>query len=219
MRNVKAYLLKSLLMSSLLAFPVAVVAAGGSIAKGESLSAECTACHGSDGNSPAPSFPTIAGLGEKYLLKQLQDIKSEARVVPEMAGLLDNKSEQSLADLAAYYAAQSMKLTGSKEMQVRINSGAKVDGLELGERLYRAGNLETNVPSCSGCHSPTGQGNAPAGFPRLGGQHADYIVKQLKAFRAGERTNDGDSQVMRSIAKHMSDAEIEAVANYIAGLN
>jgi len=218
MRNVRAYLLKSLLVSSLLVFPVAVFAVG-SVTKGESLSVECVACHGSDGNSSAPSFPTIAGLGEKYLLKQLKDIKNQARVVPEMAGLLDNKSEQSLADLAAYYAVQPMQLTGSKEMQVRINSGAKVDALELGERLYRAGNLETNVPSCSGCHSPTGQGNSPAGFPRLSGQHADYIVKQLKAFRAGERTNDGDSQVMRSIAKHMSDAEIAALANYIAGLN
>jgi len=205
-------------MSSLFVFPAAVFAKG-DVTKGESLSAECTACHGEDGNSSAPSFPSISGLGEKYLLKQLKDIKSKARDIPEMAGLLDNKNEQSLSDLAAYYAAQPMLLTGSKEMEVRINSGAKVDALALGKQIYRAGNLETNVPSCSGCHSPTGQGNAPAGFPRLGGQHADYIVKQLKAFRAGERVNDGESRVMRSVAKLMSDAEIIAVANYIAGLN
>lgn len=203
--------------------------AEGNIDNGEAIAkAECTACHGADGNSAAPMFPKIAGLGERYLLKQLRDIKNATdsgdakkskRAVPEMVGLLDDKSEQELQDLAAYYAAQPMQLTGAKELKVQVNSGAQVDALKLGARVYRAGNLETGVPACTGCHSPRGLGNAPAGYPRLSGQFAEYVEKQLRDFRAGNRTNDGDSMVMREAAQHMSDAEIKAVANFIAGLN
>jgi len=195
------------------------VNAAGDAAKGEALVASCAACHGADGNSAMANFPKIAGLGEKYLLKQLQDIKTGARAVPEMAGQLDASSEQNLADMAAFFAAKTTQLSGSKEQQVQLNSGLKTDGLKLGSKLYRGGNMESGVPACSGCHSPTGQGNAPAGYPRLSGQHADYVAKQLRDFRAGNRTNDGDAQVMRGVAQYMSDAEIDAVANFIAGLN
>ncbi|EGG94966.1 Cytochrome c4 [gamma proteobacterium IMCC1989] len=191
----------------------------GDAESGKALSASCAACHGNDGNSPAPSFPKIAGLGEKYLYKQLQDIQSGARAIVAMTGQLDNKSEQDLKDLAAYFDSQAMQLSGAKEMKVKVNSGIEVDALALGERVYRAGNSEVGVPSCMGCHSPRGLGNAPAGYPRLSGQYAEYIALQLRNFRAGERTNDGDSKIMRSVAEHMSDAEIDAVANYISGLN
>lgn len=191
----------------------------GDPAAGEAQAAACTACHGADGNSPAPNFPKIAGLGEKYLTKQLKDIQSGERKVIEMAGLLDGKSEQNLKDLAAFFNSKTMQLSGAKPQKVRINAGIEVDGLELGARVFRAGNLNTGVPACTGCHSPKGMGNEPAGYPRLSGQYSEYIAKQLRAFRAGERTNDGDSRVMRQVAEHMSDAEIDAVANYISGLN
>lgn len=193
--------------------------AEGDAAAGESKAAPCAACHGADGNSPAAIYPSLAGLGGKYLLKQMQEINTGDREVPEMAGQLDSLSEQDLEDIAAYYAGQEMSLTGAEELTVTVNSGDQVDGLVLGEALYRFGNADSGVPACSGCHSPTGQGNAPAAYPHLGGQHADYIAKQLQAFRAGERTNDGETQVMRSVAQYLSDAEIAAVANYIAGLH
>jgi cytochrome c553 len=186
---------------------------------GKALAASCAGCHGNDGNSPAPSFPKIAGLGEKYILKQLHDIQSGSRPIVEMTGQLDVKSEQDLKDLAAYFDSQTIQLSGAKEQKVKVNSGIEVNGLTLGAKIYRAGNAEVGTPSCAGCHSPRGLGNAPAGYPRLGGQYAEYIAKQLRAFRAGERTNDGDSSTMRSVAEHMSDAEIDAVANYISGLN
>ncbi len=222
----KNLVLKTFLSVSLLGLSFGAFA-GGDVANGEAIAKkECVACHGENGNSGTPMFPKLAGLGEKYLLKQLLDIqngdgkdpKEPSRMINEMAGLLDSKSEQELKDVAAYYAAQSMQLSGAKELEVQVNSGAKVDGLKLGARVYRAGNLETGVPACTGCHSPSGLGNAPAGFPRLGGQHADYIAAQLKAFRAGDRTNDGEA-VMREVAKKMSDAEIIAVSNFISGLN
>ncbi|WP_020208665.1 c-type cytochrome [Gilvimarinus chinensis] len=207
-----------------------VASAAGDATAGADKVAVCAACHGSDGNSPAPTFPKIAGLGEAYLLKQLHDIQdwdkatgedkaTVGRAIPEMTGILSALSDQDLADIAAFYAGQTMQLSGAKELTVKVNSGAEVDALQLGEHLYRAGNLETGVPACIGCHSPTGQGNEPAAYPRLGGQYAEYIEKQLRAFRGGERTNDGEASIMRMAAKNLSDAEIKAVANYIAGLN
>lgn len=223
------YLVKHLLV----ALGALVVAQGASAAgdpdAGADKVAMCSACHGADGNSLAPSFPKLADLGQEYLFKQLMDIRawdrasgdakaSTGRPVPQMTGMVQGLSDQDLADIAAYYAEQTMQLTGAKEIQVRTNSGEMVDGLKLGEQIYRAGNMETGVPACTGCHSPAGQGNAPAGFPRLSGQYPEYIAAQLRAFRAGERTND-ENMMMRLTAENLSDAEIDAVANYIGGLN
>ena len=189
-----------------------VVAQTGDAAAGEALTATCAACHGADGNSAAPTFPKLAGLGEKYLLKQLKDIRDGARPVPTMVGQVDNMSDQDLANIAAYYDAQP-------------RSGGQADPalVELGEKIYRAGVAERKVAACAGCHSPQGKGNAPAGFPPLAGQHADYIAAQLKAYRKGYedesgRTNDGDSMIMRTNAFGLSDKEIEAVASYASGL-
>ncbi len=193
--------------------------AGGDAAAGEGKVAVCAACHGADGNSLAPNFPKLAGLGEKYLLKQLQDIKAGTRPVVEMTGLLDNSSDQDLADMAAFFASKPMQLSGAKEIRLRVNAGIEVDGLALGQKIYRAGNPVVGTPACTGCHSPRGLGNEPAGYPRLSGQHPDYIEKQLRAFRAGERVNDGDQKIMRQVAEYLSDADIKALANYIAGLN
>ena len=184
----------------------------GDAAAGEANAVVCGACHGADGNSMTP-FPKLAGQGAKYLYKQLQDIRDGARPIPTMIGQLDGKSDQQLADLAAFYAAQAR--TGGK---------TDPDLLELGEKVYRAGIAERGVAACTACHSPTGQGNAPAGYPALGGQHAQYIADQLRAYRKGYeddtgRTNDGDTKIMRDTAFGLSDKEIEAVASYAAGLH
>ncbi|HSC75469.1 MAG TPA: c-type cytochrome [Pseudomonadales bacterium] len=195
---------------------VAVPVLAGDAAAGKALTTACAACHGADGNSMAPTFPKLAGQGDKYLLKQLQDIKAGTRVVPEMTGQLTNFSATDLENIAAYFSSKEMALAGSKDDK---------ELLELGAKIYLAGNKDVGVPACAGCHSPTGAGNAPAGFPKLGGQHADYIAKQLRDFRAGAeytdkgRHNDGDNRVMRGGVARMSDREIDAVANYIAGLH
>lgn len=227
--------MKNLLKHALFSLGLVAVAQGafaaGDAKAGADKVAVCAACHGPDGNSPLPTFPKLAGLGEKYLLKQLQDIQAwdleadaekkptTGRAVPEMTGMLRDLGEQDLQDVAAYFASQAIQLSGAKEIQVKVNSGLMVDGLELGEKVYRAGNLANGVPACTGCHAPDGHGNAPAGFPRLSGQYAEYVEKQLLAFRSGNRTNDGDQMIMRLVAEKMSDAEIKAVANFIAGLN
>jgi cytochrome c553 len=211
------------MMKRLAALLISVVAsaafAQGNADNGEALSNQCAACHGADGNSLNPVWPKIAGQGEKYLLKQLRDTKAGERSIPEMAGIVANLSDQDLQDLAAYYAQGSMQL-----------SGANADDAELlaeGEQLFRGGDSERGVAACIGCHSPTGMGNAPAGYPRLSGQHPDYVAAQLHAFRTGAddpenpdaRINDGDSRMMRDVAATLSDRQIRALANYIGGVN
>ncbi|TXS93684.1 cytochrome c4 [Parahaliea maris] len=199
------------LMMGLSQAAIAATPAGNADA-GKDLVVACGACHGADGNSPAPSFPKLAQQNERYLFKQLQDIRDGARPVPTMAGQLDGKSDQQLADMAAYFAAQP-----------RSGSQTNPDLLALGAKVYRSGVAERGVPACMACHSPNGKGNAPAGFPSLAGQHADYIASQLQMYRKGYedetgRTNDGDTRIMRTTAFGLSDKEIEAVSSYAAGL-
>ena len=192
--------MNKLLVSLMLTLGVTGFAqAAGDAAAGQTKVAVCAACHSADGNSVAPNFPKLAGQGERYLLKQLQDIKSGDRQVIEMTGILTNLSDQDMADIAAYYASQSTS--------VGTADPAK---LEVGQALYRGGKLDEGLPACTGCHSPTGSGNAAAGFPHLGGQHAQYIAKQL---------TDGDTMPMRAIAGKLSNKDIEAISSYIQGLH
>jgi len=206
--------MNKLLVSLLLTLGVTGVAqaAGtalvGDAAAGQAKTAVCGACHGPDGNSMAPNFPKLAGQGDKYLLKQLHEIKDGKREVLEMTGMLTNLSDQDLADIAAYFSSQKGSV-GAADAKL----------VERGQALFRGGDVEKGLPACTGCHSPDGQGNAPAGFPHLGGQHAGYIEKQLPAFREGDRTNDGDTMVMRSIAAKLSNKDIKALASYIQGLH
>lgn len=201
--------MNKLIVSLLLTLGITGMAhAAGDAKAGQAKAAVCGACHGPDGNSAAPNFPKLAGQGERYLLKQLKDIKAGNRTVLEMTCLLNNLSDQDLADIAAYFASQHGSVGAADPKLV-----------DRGQALFRGGNLETGMPACTGCHGPDGAGNAAAGFPHLGGQHAQYIAKQLTAFREGERTNDGDSQIMRAIAAKLSNKDIEAVSTYIQGLH
>ena len=208
--------MNKLIVSLLLTLGItgAAVAAEGPVkgdaTAGQAKAAVCGACHGPDGNSPAPNFPKLAGQGERYLTKQLHDIKDGKRTVLEMTGLLTNLSDQELADLAAYFASQKGSVGAADPKLVA-----------RGEKLFRGGDLEKGLPACTGCHSPNGAGIAAAGFPHLSGQHATYIAKQLTDFRKEEagRANDGDAAIMRSIARKLSDEDIAAVSSYIQGLH
>lgn len=193
----------------------------GDATAGQTKAAACGACHGADGNNPG-GFPRLAGQNAKYTFKQLQDFKAGKRVNPTMQGMAAPLSEQDMADLAAYYAEQKSG-----------HGAAKADLAKKGEKIYRGGNAKTRLAACSGCHNPAGKGNDPAGFPRLGGQHADYIKAQLIAFRAAgrndtvadpaqKRVNDaakpGELGPMQMVAAKLSDEEIEAVSSFLAGL-
>jgi cytochrome c553 len=196
------------LLGSLLLISAAAGAVEGDPAKAQTLATGvCAACHGTDGNSLIPINPSLAGQLPGYLYKQLRDFKSGARKNAIMAGMVAGLSDEDMRNLAAYFAAQKPR-PGVAHDAAAANTGQKV---------YRAGNAGSGLPACAGCHSPNGAGIAVQ-FPRLKGQHLDYMLTQLKAFRAGERDND-PSSMMRTIAGRMSDQDMQAVAEYIAGLN
>jgi cytochrome c553 len=208
-------LVKTLAWAMLVSGVAVTAQAAGDAAAGKAKSAVCAACHGADGNSSIPSFPNLAGQSANYSAKQLRDMKSGARTVPEMAAIVAPLSDQDMLDLAAYFAAQKPKIGAADPALV-----------ELGERIYRAGNPETDVSACAACHGAKGDGMPTAGFPALAGQHAAYTEKQLKAFRAAgredetgaRRDNDGETMMMRSTAARLSDKEIKALSSYINGL-
>jgi cytochrome c553 len=183
-----------------------VALAAGDPTAGKAKSAACAACHNADGNSTVTQYPKLAGQSADYLLKQLQEYKSGARVNAIMAGMVAPLSPQDMEDLAAYFASQ------------QVARGAADPALApAGEAIFRGGNLISGVSACMACHGAAGAGNPAAKFPALAGQHAEYTETQLKAFRAMERAND-PGQMMRSVAARMTDPEIKAVASYVQGL-
>jgi cytochrome c553 len=196
-------------IASLLVFVSAHALAEGDAAAGQAKSAVCAACHGADGNSMVPNWPKLAGQHEQYLVRQISLIQSGARMVPEMMAIVPGLSAQDIADLAAYFAAQTKSGGVADESKV-----------ELGERIFRAGNAESGVPACMACHGPAGEGNPLAGYPALAGQQAVYTANILNRFRAGENWGEEDaaSQVMNGVAAELTDDEIDAVASYIQGL-
>ncbi len=184
------------------------VAAAGDATAGKARAAACAGCHGPDGNSAAPNFPKLAGQHAGYLVKQLRDFKAgQTRKDPVMQGQAAGLSEQDMADIAAFYAGQKTSPGAAAE-----------DKVALGEKIYRGGNKTSGVAACSACHGPRGMGNPLANFPRLAGQHAQYVAKALRDFKSGARSNDA-GRMMRDVAAKMTDAEIEAVASYVAGLH
>ncbi len=182
--------------------------AAGDANAGKDKAMMCTACHGTDGNSLAPMWPKLSGQHASFMVKQLVDFKSGARKDDTMNGMAAALSDQDMADIAAFFASNT-RSTGTAADAVKAAAGKKI---------YTAGNSATGVSACMACHGPSGAGNPGAGFPSVNSQYSTYVVKALKDFRSGARTNDA-GMMMQSIAKKMSDAEIESVAEYVAGLN
>lgn len=175
------------------------------LAKGEaSYTATCAACHGADGNSTVPIQPKLSQQHPQYTVKQLQEFKSGRRKDPVMQGFASALSEADMRNIAYWVTTKQGKPGFAKDKAL----------VTLGEQIYRGGIADRKIAACAGCHSPNGAG-IPAQYPRLSGQHADYTVKQLIAFRDGGRQN---SQPMMDVASKMNDREIRAVADYIAGL-
>jgi len=190
---------------ALAATPAAAPATKPDLARGQAISTQvCAACHTADGSRGSPANPILAGQHREYLLKQLQEFKSGKRNNAIMKGFASTLSDDDMKHVTAFYASKSAKPGFAKNK----------DSVKLGEKIYRAGIADKAVPACAGCHSPNGAG-IPAQYPRIGGQHADYAEAQLVAFRGGARANNVE---MTAIAARLSDVEIKAVADYVAGL-
>lgn len=207
----------TLAMVALAGCALALPALAQSGAKGDPAKAQqtatqvCGGCHGPDGNSPTSANPNLAGQHAAYITKQLTNFKSAdgkpaERASPVMNGMVAALSPEDMKNLGAYFAGQGPKPGIAKDKEL----------VALGQKIYRGGDLGRGIPACAGCHSPNGAG-IPAQYPRLAGQHPDYTVAQLKGFRSGERAND-PQKMMRAIAAKMTDREIQAVAEYLAGL-
>ena len=180
--------------------------AAGSVEAGQAKAATCGACHGMDGNSLNPEWPNLAGQHAGYIEHQLRAFKSGERMNDLMSPMAMILSDEDMADLAAFFASQ--KVRGGE---------TEPSKLALGERVYRAGNVQKGVIACAGCHGPNGRGNPLAGYASIQGQHAVYVANQLRAYRSGARATD-PNQMMRNVAALLSDEEIDAVASYVQGL-
>jgi cytochrome c553 len=181
-------------------------------AKGQAIAAQvCVACHAGDGNSPLAANPKLAGQIPEYLAKQLANFKPQGgkkaeRDNPIMAGMVANLSDADMKNIAAYYGSQKLKPAAATDKELAA----------LGQKLYRGGKAASGVAACSGCHGPAGAG-VPSQYPRISGQFAEYVEAQLKAFRSGDRANDPNG-MMRGVAARLSDREIKALSEYVAGL-
>lgn len=224
--------LLTLSISLVLSTTAAIVHAESDVKAGKQQAAACAGCHGADGNSPVASFPKLAGQHASYLIKELNALKKGSRNAPMMAPLAMGLDDKSMADLAAFYASQTISSNPmpilplgeddedeededaialiKKAQQEKLN-----DLLAKGADLYRNGNLETKVSACIACHGVNGEGNQPASFPVLKGQHADYLLKTLVDFKKGERDNNPEN-MMNMIAKKMTEEEIQAVSYYLS---
>jgi cytochrome c553 len=203
------------LLAGTLFFPAAFAQgpAQADLAKAQQTASQvCAACHAADGNSTLSANPVLAGQHAEYLLKQLTDFRSQGgkpaeRSNPIMAGMVANLSAEDMRGLAAFFESQKPKLRAARDAELA----------KFGQAIYRGGIRSKSIAACTACHAPNGAG-LPAQFPRLSGQHAEYTVAQLKAFRAGERANDSN-RIMRMVAERLSDKEIAAVSEYISGLH
>ncbi|RQP23163.1 c-type cytochrome [Piscinibacter terrae] len=204
-----AFLLSGFLLSlaatTAFANEAAPASAKPDIAKGQAKSTEvCGACHTNDGSRGSPANPILQGQHADYIVKQLSEFKADKRSNPVMKGFASGLTEQDMKNVAAFYASKQAKPGFAKSK----------DSVALGEKIYRGGLADRSIAACAGCHGPNGAG-IPAQYPRLAGQHSDYTYAQLVAFQAGTRKN---SPQMAGVAAKMTDKEIKAVADYIAGL-
>ncbi|MEX0915432.1 MAG: c-type cytochrome [Wenzhouxiangellaceae bacterium] len=195
---------------ALITFSISTAMAAGDPQAGESKAGVCAACHGMDGNSQIPQWPKLAGQHETYLARQTRMVRDQQRDVPQMYPIVMNLSDADIDDISAWYASRTIKSGVADEAVV-----------EQGRTLYHAGNPDSGIPACMGCHGPTGNGIPGAGFPMLRAQHADYTADRLRRYRNGETNGEDDpySEIMVAVSKNLTDAEIDAVSSYIEGLH
>jgi cytochrome c553 len=192
---------------------IGVLASAGALAQtasaeaGQAKSAICASCHGIDGNSVTPEWPSLAGQHESYIVRQLEAYRNGERQDAGMQNFAALLTQQDMHDIAAYFSSQSPHVKGADPALV-----------SLGEEIYRGGLPDRAIPACIACHGPTGSGNPLAAYPRLGSQHATYTLATLRAYGSGARRSDGEAQTMRNVAEHLLEDEMRAVASYLQGL-
>jgi cytochrome c553 len=178
----------------------------GSVEAGAAKAVVCQACHGANGNSTNPEWPSLAGIGADYITEQLKNFKEGKRTNPVMMPNVANLKDDDMADLGAYFDSLT-------------NTGLEADPSywQAGEKLYRGGDAARGIPACMACHGPTGRGNEPAKSPALRGQQSVYLAKQLNDYASGARAT-GPNGIMQTIAKRLSPDDIRNLASYLQGI-
>lgn len=213
--------LQTLSIALALASAASILHAEGNISAGKQKAASCTSCHGDNGNSMVATFPKLAQQHSSYLERQLRAFKDGSRSDPMMSAMALALTDEDMADISAYYAAQKISenpmpvLASDDENEKPANDKDIQTLIAQGSNLYRNGNLTSEVSACIACHGPFGEGNKPASFPALKSQHADYLIKTLTDFKTGSRSNNPEN-IMHMITKKMTDEEIKAVSYRIS---
>ena len=205
MKNIFAALALTVLYSGIAAADGIVE---GDADAGEAKAITCAACHGQDGNSVNPVWPSIAGQHATYIVEQLQAFKGGSRNEPLMLGQVMMLNDEDMRNLAVFYSAKAPAAKSVSDPSI----------VDRGERIYRGGDRENRTSACIACHGPTGRGNPAASVPMIRGQYAEYAAQQLRAYASGARSSDGPTRVMRDIAATLSEEDIVAVASYMQGL-
>lgn len=195
---------KLFLFATLFGLPLVMTATS---AETPAAAASCVACHGANGVSPAPIWPSLAGQGSNYIVAQIKAFKAGVRSDPSMSQMVAQLSDSDMKVVGDHFASLPAEIAPMGD-----------EDFSAAEKLFRGGDAGRNLPACMACHGPSGAGNAPAAFPALRGQHPTYTISQLKAYRDGSRTTDAQ-EVMRDIAAKMTDAEIESLARYVSSLH
>ncbi len=190
---------------------------------GQTKASACAACHGADGNSAVPTYPRIAGQSERYIAKQMALIASGQRAGTAVAMLpfVQNLNAQDMRDIGAYFATQKGGAGLSDDTAIADGPYKGMKFYEVGQQLYRAGDAGRGIPACMACHGPTGAGNPGPAYPHVGGQHQEYVVARLQAYRAGTTAEKDPAHfhIMAQVAKSLTDQDIQSLASYLQGLH
>jgi cytochrome c553 len=189
-------------------FSVALSGQAADLKAGKEKSSSCQGCHGTDGNSINPQWPSLASQHSGYLIKQINDFQSAKRKDALMNSMVAGLSKTDVADIVAYFSSMKIKTASGSDDHKTI---------AIGEKIFKGGNSYNGVPACSACHGPNGVGNGPSKFPYLAGQQMEYLIKTMNDFKSGARNND-PNEMMRNIAEKMSENEIKSVSIYIANM-
>ncbi|HBS62992.1 MAG TPA: cytochrome C [Stenotrophomonas sp.] len=191
---------------------------------GQTKAAACAACHSADGNSTVEMYPSIAGQSERYVAQQMALIANGQRssgAAVAMVPFVQNLTPQDMRDIGAYFATQKANAGIADDTAVTDGPYKGMKFYEIGQQLYRGGDADRGIPACMACHGPTGAGNPGPAYPHIGGQHAAYVARRLQEYQAGvtHETDKAHFQIMATIARQLTEQEIQALGSYLQGLH
>ncbi|GAB3063480.1 c-type cytochrome [Stenotrophomonas tumulicola] len=196
----------------------------GDATAGQGKASACAACHGVDGNATVEMYPSIAGQSERYTAQQMALIATGQRTSGAsvaMVPFVKDLTPQDMRDIGAYFATQKAASGIADDTAVTEGPYKDLKFYEIGQQLYRGGDVARGLPACMACHGPTGAGNPGPAYPHIGGQHASYVARRLQEYQAGHtgETDKAHFQIMATVASKLTEQEVQALGSYLQGLH